>query len=382
MSSEPSTAGIASSDLEGTWIGAGLGELGRQRLSDALAYLSPGLIILEVDLSADTCTIRYRAPSTTITESATVAIRDAHEQATHADQGALGGAMVGRWERSAAEPPPETFSFVGHGAIVGGPLFARLVARLDAYLQTLSQEFDASELLPPATVSWQTLEASGYARAFPQHLLNLAAVSQTQSAVAKVQGEWQLADAANAFDLLPAALPPAACLHVYAMRRATTAHETVYSLLGTCGRYEATHDSTPTRLRTYRLRELVALGNEDFVDAFAARAHRILASVADDLELPGRIASASDSFLGPEAADRVRFQHRARVKTELLVGEPAPIAIGSLNKHGTTFGNAFEIRHGQGPASSACLGFGLERCALAVLAAHGSDESRWPQALR
>jgi len=44
---------------------------------------------------------------------------------------------------------------------------------------------------------------------------------------------------------------------------------------------------------------------------------------------------------------------------------------------------AFGIKMENGdPAYATCVGFGLQRLALAVLQHHGFDEVRWPDALR
>ncbi|HEX6545356.1 MAG TPA: hypothetical protein VF023_03540, partial [Bryobacteraceae bacterium] len=58
-------------------------------------------------------------------------------------------------------------------------------------------------------------------------------------------------------------------------------------------------------------------------------------------------------------------------------------AVSSFNFHQQHFGSAFGIQlHHGGVASTACLGFGLERITLALFKAHGMDTSDWPAAVR
>ena len=60
-----------------------------------------------------------------------------------------------------------------------------------------------------------------------------------------------------------------------------------------------------------------------------------------------------------------------------------PTAISSCNYHLDTFGVAFDIKTGDGnPAHSACVGFGLERIALALFKTHGLRLSGWPREVR
>jgi seryl-tRNA synthetase len=60
-----------------------------------------------------------------------------------------------------------------------------------------------------------------------------------------------------------------------------------------------------------------------------------------------------------------------------------PTAICSFNWHQDHFSSKFGIRDAEGAtAHTACLGFGLERVALALVKAHGFDPQAWPQDVR
>jgi seryl-tRNA synthetase len=60
-----------------------------------------------------------------------------------------------------------------------------------------------------------------------------------------------------------------------------------------------------------------------------------------------------------------------------------PTACMSFNTHQTHFTAAWGIRSEQGElAQSACVGFGLERLVLSLVAAHGRDLGRWPASVR
>jgi seryl-tRNA synthetase len=60
-----------------------------------------------------------------------------------------------------------------------------------------------------------------------------------------------------------------------------------------------------------------------------------------------------------------------------------PTAIISLNYHQDHFGNIFGIRTADGAtAHTACVGFGLERIALALFRQNGFDRARWSRSTR
>ena len=64
------------------------------------------------------------------------------------------------------------------------------------------------------------------------------------------------------------------------------------------------------------------------------------------------------------------------VKSELIFGDD--LAIGSTNRHRSFFGECYGIRHGESPAVSACVAFGLERWLLAIVSTHGRNPDSWP----
>ena len=78
------------------------------------------------------------------------------------------------------------------------------------------------------------------------------------------------------------------------------------------------------------------------------------------------------------------FQQRFGVKYELellLPYQSRSIAAASYNLHLEYFSKAFGIRmEGEKDTVwSGCVGFGLERWALAFLAQHGPEENGWPK---
>jgi len=78
-----------------------------------------------------------------------------------------------------------------------------------------------------------------------------------------------------------------------------------------------------------------------------------------------------------------RSQRAQKLKFEILVpvGGDNPTAVASFNAHGEHFATVFGLASSAGPVHTACLGFGIERCVLALLFTHGTDVSAWPAAV-
>jgi seryl-tRNA synthetase len=79
-------------------------------------------------------------------------------------------------------------------------------------------------------------------------------------------------------------------------------------------------------------------------------------------------------------------QREQKLKFEIMVpviSLEKPTAICSFNWHQEHFTGKYGIRQKGGEtAHTACLGFGLERCTLALLRTHGLDPKQWPAEVR
>jgi seryl-tRNA synthetase len=112
------------------------------------------------------------------------------------------------------------------------------------------------------------------------------------------------------------------------------------------------------------------------------RGEEMLRSVGLDV----RPVVANDPFFGRGGRMMAATQKEQDLKYELVVPVASvdrPTAVTSCNYHLDHFGQAFGIKTADGkPAHSACIGFGLERIALALFRAHGFDPARWPAGVR
>jgi seryl-tRNA synthetase len=181
------------------------------------------------------------------------------------------------------------------------------------------------------------------------------------------------------------ALSPAVCYPLYpSLAGALPPQGRLVTMLGWAYRHEPSPE--PTRMQSFRMREFIRAGTADQViewrDMWLERGLALLRS----LGLPAHADVASDPFFGRGGRILAQNQREARLKFEVLVpviSLEEPTAVCSFNFHQEHFGTTFGIRTADGAtASTACIGFGLERVTMALFKTHGYDPAKWPQSVR
>jgi seryl-tRNA synthetase len=155
-------------------------------------------------------------------------------------------------------------------------------------------------------------------------------------------------------------------------------------LQGYAFRHEPSDD--PARMQIFRMHEFVRLGTPaealEHRDMWLERGGDVFASVGLGVE---RVV-ANDPFFGRGGKIQKAIQREQTLKYEFVIpicSTEKPTAIGSCNYHLDHFGVAFDIRTDDGAvAHSACVGFGLERVALALFRTHGFRIEAWPREVR
>lgn len=180
-------------------------------------------------------------------------------------------------------------------------------------------------------------------------------------------------------------LVPAACYPIYAMLSGTTlTAPRTFDVFGQCFRHEPSDD--PARMQSFRMHEYVHVGSVD--TALAHRDHWMDHGLAflHRLGLPAEIVTANDPFFGRAGRMLAANQRGDELKFELVVpvsSDEKPTAVVSCNRHLDHLTASFEIGlAGHEIAHSSCVGFGMERCTLALFRWHGLDIDSWPEDVR
>ncbi len=240
----------------------------------------------------------------------------------------------------------------------------------------------------PPILARRDLETVGYLKSFPHLAGSIFAFDgdETQAAEqyarASRHEDWSEFQAMT--DLV---LTPAACYPVYpaiaARGRLPAGGVTVDAGGAYVFRREPSGD--PARLQMFHQREIVRIGEPKIVqawrDLWRDRAVELLLAIGLEVELD----VATDPFFGRSGRMLAASQREQQLKFEVLVriaGTEAT-AVASFNYHQDHFASAYglELEDGSG-AHTACLGFGLERIAIALFRAHGFEVGAWPSEVR
>ena len=247
----------------------------------------------------------------------------------------------------------------------------------------------------PAMIDADTLHKCGYFDSHPNAITFVGNVIEDFDAIE----EFRLANSCSEGALLPPhdhvhidgmCLNPAACFPCYPTLTGKTITEgEAYSWLGRVFRYESRNIKGLDRLYEFNVRELVFVGNEEYVRACRMKALPVVEELAALLDIDCKVQTATDPFFATVSAAKKFWQAAQEVKNEIKIpsldgaGNVKQLACGSINLHGNFFGSRFGIKdeHGE-PVQTGCVGLGIERWVLAAFTQHGFDERRWPESVR
>jgi seryl-tRNA synthetase len=267
-----------------------------------------------------------------------------------------------------------------------GAAFEDIVERFNALVSRAAKDDGAETFMFPPIVPRSLIERVGYMDNFPHLSGSINSFFGTdQEALglsAKVRAGERWEDTLAPTEVM---LTPAACYPVYPMFSGLLPGKgRLVTVLGWVYRHEPSDE--PTRLQAFRMREFIRVGATDQVvewrNAWLDRGLALLRS----LGLPVVSDVASDPFFGRAGKMMAASQRDQRLKFEILVpviSEEKPTAICSFNWHQDHFSSTFGTRDAEGAvASTACLGFGLERVTLALIKHHGFEVAEWPASVR
>lgn len=266
--------------------------------------------------------------------------------------------------------------------------FEDVIAAFERLIDRFGGADGAEAIRFPPGMNRAYFEKSGYMKSFPQlagtvHSFCGCELDHVSLIKAMDEGQDWTAEQ-KATDIV---LTPAACYPLYptiAKRGRLKQYGGLYDLQSYCFRHEPSND--PARQQLFRMREYVCMGTQedvtDFRQLWMDRGTKMMAEV----ELPVEIDVANDPFFGRAGKMMVNNQRDQNLKFELLIpitSVAKPTACMSFNYHQDSFGVKWGLElHDGSVAHTACVGFGLERIALALFHHHGLDPKLWPATVR
>jgi len=266
--------------------------------------------------------------------------------------------------------------------------FEDVIAAFERLIDRIGGADGAEAIRFPPGMNRAYFETSGYMKSFPQlagtvhsfcgndhdHLSLLQCMEEGK--------DWTKEQKAT--DI---ALTPAACYPLYptvAKRGPISMEGGLFDLQSYCFRHEPSKD--PARQQLFRMREYVCMGTEAHVTTFRQTWMDRGVEMMKSIGLAVEIDVANDPFFGRAGRLLANNQRDQNLKFELLIpvtSQTSKTACMSFNYHQDAFGQKWGLNLADGSvAHTACVGFGLERIALALFAQHGLDVAAWPDAVR
>lgn len=263
-----------------------------------------------------------------------------------------------------------------------GGVFEDVIERFERYVTRAGGGLGAEVMRFPPLLNRASYVMTDHFETLP-HLLGSvhSFVGDEAEHAALVQRKQSGEDWSGQLKPTAAVMAPAACYSLYPTAAGTLpAGGRIVDLRAFVFRHEPSPD--PARMQIFRMREYVRLGDAEQAlehrDDWLKRGEEMLLA----LGLDAKPVVANDPFFGRGGRVMAASQREQTLKYEIVVpiaSRERPTAVMSSNYHLDHFGAAFDIRTPDGkPAHTACIGFGLERVALALFKRYGFAPARWP----
>lgn len=285
---------------------------------------------------------------------------------------------------------------MGEGQIA---LNSKIIALMDYFddriCKIVKKKFNAIEYRYPTLIQTKTIRKCGYMKTFPQFLMVVTRLHNDFNNYKNFSDEIKCGCGCEDIekDILKYCknadycLPPTMCYYTYQQYggKKVDSNFTVTSK-GKSFRYEGKYYKTLERLWDFTIREIVFLGEYEYVVKCRKEMMEAAFALIDEVGLFGHCETASDPFFFDESAnERTIFQKYLQSKYELRlnVDEERTISVASFNFHDTFFSENFDIRfNDDNLIKTGCTGFGLERLAYVFICQYGIDVDNWPEKVR
>lgn len=277
----------------------------------------------------------------------------------------------------------------GEAGVYGrGEMFEDVRTRFEAMVSSTAEPDRPERLRFPPLIPKSTLEKAGYLHSFPHLCGSVFSFSGGEAEAVSLTEKADRGDNwGQHLSMTDVVLVPAACYPAYPAiaRRGPLPASGVTLDLGGSYVFRNEPSGDPARLQMFHQHEMVRIGEMEDVLDWRETWMRRARSIFEEVGLDASLETASDPFFGRGGKLLAKAQREQLLKFEVTVpiASSNRTAVSSFNFHQQHFGSAFGIQmHHGGIASTACLGFGLERITLALFKAHGMDTGDWPAPVR
>jgi seryl-tRNA synthetase len=264
--------------------------------------------------------------------------------------------------------------------------YQSIIDAIDEMVVGWGRSLGAERMHFPPVIARSTFDHTNYLQSFP-HLMGsihifLGDDRQHRELLRRFEGDE---DWPALLEPAEAVLSSAACHSLYPLVSGVLpAGGRYYEVSGDCFRHEPSVD--PARMQCFGMHEVVFLGSPAEAERHRDEGLDHGLTLLGELGLPMEAVPANDPFFGRLGTALAAGQLEENLKIEGLTPispDTAPTAIMSANCHRDHFARPFSITTGDGAvAHSSCVAFGVDRIAIALLAAHGLSPADWPALVR
>jgi len=260
--------------------------------------------------------------------------------------------------------------------------FENIIRGVENYVSSAGGNEKRRQLFCSPVMARSTFEKCGFLTSFPDLIGTISSFAGSEVDLPMLRERVE--NGGNWADLLTptqVAMCSAACQNVYPLLvgRPIPPHGLVYEVQAQCFRHEPSDDLA--RMLSFRQHEFVYIGTEHDAREHAELLGNRFCDLLDGLEITYEVVAANDPFFGRVGRLLAESQRQKSLKYEFVapIMSEVPHSIGSANFHEDHFGASFGLTMFDGSvAHSSCVGFGLERVALALLFRHGVNIANWP----
>ncbi len=265
-------------------------------------------------------------------------------------------------------------------------VFENVIEHFQDYITAVGKPFNPEVIHFPPVISRSSYLCTDHIHNFPDLMGSLHSFEGNERAhLQLVQKKEDGEDWTTELNPTELMMAPAACYNLYPTATGILPENgRLVDLHGFVFRHEPSDD--PARMQSFRMREYVRLGTPDEAlqhrNDWIERVLEMLIAVG----LDAKKEVANDPFFGRGGRVMKATQREQDLKYELVVpitSDEKTTAVASSNYHMDHFGSVFDIKTADGNvAHSACVGWGLERIALALFKKHGLDPLAWPSEVK
>ncbi len=269
-------------------------------------------------------------------------------------------------------------------------LMLNLMQFYDRYFLAYAQSLNSIEQYYPVRWPVDLFRKIDYFKEFPQNILLISGVKKENNCLTAVankfkkENDFSSIELDDSFDHADTALGTSTCDPCYyVLSNNDNLNNNVYTALNKCFRNETTSGDSLERLKEFSMREIITVGNLDFVLETRDRFVNFAIEFVKLINIDVKIETANDPFFTNDSILKSFYQRSVNSKYEILAKVNylhKYLSVGSINWHGNYFGKVFNVKLANGNyIFSSCLAFGLERLVFAFLSQYGMNKEHWPE---